>query len=169
MRRAPGALCLMVPLASVGPREVSGFPKVGSQPQGSGTICPSRITLISSPQMRIHALVLFLSCLWPHQKFFRDTKSWSCSEIPPFSYSQQVAPRSGHSPWWEHKAPRMVWGEGFESWFYHLLCLPVWFLASLNLLSFKFLICKMEPAKSLKLIGRNKLLDVYNGWHIVNA
>lgn len=103
------------------------LPKFQSQPRGIGTICPSKISLVSMYPTWVHALVLFLSSSWPEeelQRAFGDVKkvAMPCLRFLPCSVHNKLLPelvtQSGGT-----KAPRMAWGEGFASWFSLVLSL----------------------------------------------
>lgn len=132
--------------ASLGLRS-GHLPKFQSQSQGTGAICPSRITSISSPQTRVHALVLFLSCPWPQepQRSFRDAKKAAvfCLRFLPCSTHGKLPPELVTASA-VTKAPRMAWVGGGLCILVLPCALPVWFLASHSTSpSFRFLICKM--------------------------
>lgn len=102
--RRGAELCLMDPLASVVLR--SGLLLV-FQSQDAGTICLSRVNLVSSPQTRGHVLALFLRRPGPQelQRSFRDAKRLPHSLWgSPLFYSQQIVPRSGQL-FWCYKSP----------------------------------------------------------------
>lgn len=158
--RTPGVGCLMELLASLGLSEVWASSKVSESASGHWNHLP----LQDQPGFHVPKLgtcpgcfpKLFLASGAP-EGFWRCQKGGhALSEIPPLFCSQQVAPRAGHSLR-QDKSPQNGMGRGLC-----ILVLPVGFLASHPIaLSFRFLICKMGQAKSLKLVGEDTLLYVY--------